>query len=58
MSALQAEVGGSGSQGSRHSPGAGAESPAKKQKTSTVPTQPASTGVGEPFFQLCCQTPN
>ncbi|KAL3134854.1 hypothetical protein ABBQ32_007821 [Trebouxia sp. C0010 RCD-2024] len=44
---LQAEAGGSGSQGSHHSPKAVTGSPAKKQKTGMAPaTQPTSTGIG------------
>lgn len=43
---LQAEGGGSGSQGSHHSPRAATESPAKKQKTGTLLTQPTTTGIG------------
>lgn len=45
---VQAEAGGSGSQGSHHSPKAVTGSPAKKQKTGMAPaTQPTSTGIGE-----------
>ena len=53
---MQAEGGGSGSQGSHHSPKAGTESPAKKQKTGMAPTaQPASTNVGEYSLLHCSE---
>lgn len=49
---VQAEAGGSGSQGSHHSPKAVTGSPAKKQKTGMAPAmQPTSTGIGELLFQ-------